>query len=638
MSTTPHLGLPLMAAAQAQKHVTHNEALLALDALIHCAVLDKDLAAAPASPAEGERYIVASSATGSWAGKDGFLATWDQGAWTYLVPAPGFLAYVVDEELPYVFGLGGWEPLSEAIAALQNLARLGIGTAADEANPFSAKLNAALWTARASPEGGSGDLRYTLNKEGAANTLSLLFQAGYSGRFELGLIGSDQLTAKVSADGATWRTAFAVDPSTAGLDFLSSEGTVASASTTDLGAVPHRRVVVTGSATIASFGTVPGRERLLRFEGTVTLSHNATSLRLPGGAPIVTAAGDVAFVTSDESGNWTLRTYQRASGLPASTALATGSASGLMGAADKARLDGLALGSSLVPNGNFEQGLAGWAYSGGAGSGASAPNATDGVSGTAYAVIDRNGVSSGLLALFGPFFPVQPGGIYQFSGFVRGDVASASAGTMTLRVHWYKADGTAAGTGTLGNASAGFTSLMASLTTGWVGLDGQIDAPADATQARIRLMVNAAVSNARYHQFDAVTLRRAVGQTALEAKAVANSRLADVASATLKGRLTVGAGTPEDLTAGQARSLLGLATTDAPAFAGLAATGPVRLPSYTVSGLPAAGTVGRIAYAVNGRAFNGAGTQEAPGAGTGTLVTDDGTVWRIAGTSVAVSA
>ena len=58
MPTTPHLGLPLMAAAQAQKHVTHNEALALLDALVQCAVLDKDLATPPASPAEGARYIV----------------------------------------------------------------------------------------------------------------------------------------------------------------------------------------------------------------------------------------------------------------------------------------------------------------------------------------------------------------------------------------------------------------------------------------------------------------------------------------------------------------------------------------------------------------------------------------------------
>src|SRR4029078_12079878 len=63
MTTPPHLALPLIAAAQAQKHVTHNEALLAVDTLLHCAVKDKDLAAPPASPAEGDRYIRAGTAS-----------------------------------------------------------------------------------------------------------------------------------------------------------------------------------------------------------------------------------------------------------------------------------------------------------------------------------------------------------------------------------------------------------------------------------------------------------------------------------------------------------------------------------------------------------------------------------------------
>ena len=38
MSETVNLELPLIAAAQAQKHVTHNEALAIADALIHLAV------------------------------------------------------------------------------------------------------------------------------------------------------------------------------------------------------------------------------------------------------------------------------------------------------------------------------------------------------------------------------------------------------------------------------------------------------------------------------------------------------------------------------------------------------------------------------------------------------------------------
>ena len=67
-NTTTHLMVPYLAAAQAQKHVTHNEALRILDGLVQLSVLDRDLAAPPASPADGDRYIVGSGATGDWAG------------------------------------------------------------------------------------------------------------------------------------------------------------------------------------------------------------------------------------------------------------------------------------------------------------------------------------------------------------------------------------------------------------------------------------------------------------------------------------------------------------------------------------------------------------------------------------------
>lgn len=56
--------------------------------------------------------------------------------------------------------------------------------------------------------------------------------------------------------------------------------------------------------------------------------------------------------------------------------------------------------------------------------------------------------------------------------------------------------------------------------------------------------------------------------------------------------------------------------------------------SYTVATLPTPGTVGRVAWASNCRVFDGAGVQEGAGLGTGGLVTDNGTAWKIAGTNV----
>jgi hypothetical protein len=101
---------------------------------------------------------------------------------------------------------------------LQGLTRLGLGTTADAANPFSARVNGALWTALTAPEGGSGDLRLTHNKETAAGVLSFLLQSGFSGRAELGLLGSDDLTLKVSPDGTAWLDALTVDRATGIID------------------------------------------------------------------------------------------------------------------------------------------------------------------------------------------------------------------------------------------------------------------------------------------------------------------------------------------------------------------------------------------------------------------------------------
>ncbi len=77
MDETPNLGLPYIMAAQSQKHVTHNEAIRALDAIVQLSVLDRDLTAPPGSPAEGARYIVAASPTGAWSGHAGDVAAFN---------------------------------------------------------------------------------------------------------------------------------------------------------------------------------------------------------------------------------------------------------------------------------------------------------------------------------------------------------------------------------------------------------------------------------------------------------------------------------------------------------------------------------------------------------------------------------
>jgi hypothetical protein len=212
MSATSLLGLPLIDAAQSQKHVTHNEALLLLDANVHLAVSSRNMGTPPTSPAESDRYLVGGTLTGAFEGQGNAVACWQSGAWTFLVPRAGWRVYVVTENLLLVFDGTNWCDPQINLRALQNLDRLGIGTAADDTNNLAAKLNTSLFTARSSAEGGSGDLRMVMSKNASANTLSHVYQTNFSGRAEAGLTGDDHYRIKVSADGANWSNAVDIDP------------------------------------------------------------------------------------------------------------------------------------------------------------------------------------------------------------------------------------------------------------------------------------------------------------------------------------------------------------------------------------------------------------------------------------------
>ncbi len=92
---------------------------------------------------------------------------------------------------------------------------------------------------------------------------------------------------------------------------------IASATTTDLSTATGFFVDVTGTTTITGLGTVPsGRMITVRFTGALTLTHNGTSLILPGAANIVTVAGDTAQFASLGSGNWVCVRYMRSALAP----------------------------------------------------------------------------------------------------------------------------------------------------------------------------------------------------------------------------------------------------------------------------------------------------------------------------------
>jgi hypothetical protein len=114
MTQTTNLSLPFILAAQSQKHVTHNEALRALDAIVQLSVRSRTLAAPPAVPVEGHRYLVPAGAETAWAGDVGSVAAFQDGAWSVLRPQEGWLCWVADEALLVVWRDGAWIAASSA--------------------------------------------------------------------------------------------------------------------------------------------------------------------------------------------------------------------------------------------------------------------------------------------------------------------------------------------------------------------------------------------------------------------------------------------------------------------------------------------------------------------------------------------
>ncbi len=220
MSNTTNLQLPYIDPNQNQKSVTHNDALTMLDALVNAAVQSATLTAPPAAPADGQRWIVASGGTGAWAGRDGNLAAWQDGAWAFYPPTVGTLAYNVALAAPMLWTGAAWVTLA-SLFALLTVTALGIGTAPDPGNPLTATLNAALFNALATTYDGTGSVQVKLNKQAVANTASFLFQDGFSGRAEFGLTGDDDFHVKVSPDGATWHTALTISAATGKVSFPS---------------------------------------------------------------------------------------------------------------------------------------------------------------------------------------------------------------------------------------------------------------------------------------------------------------------------------------------------------------------------------------------------------------------------------
>ncbi len=277
MPPTPNLSLPLIEAGQAQKHVTHNEALLLLDDVVQLAVVAVSVDP-PISPTNGERHIVGAAASGEFAGHENEIAAFQDGGWAFLLPRPGWRAWQIDEAKLRVWTGSTWGEISSSgggggsgdVAGPQGgvadgdiavfagttgkaihrgrgaIDYLGVGTApettsSDDSNRLVVRANRALF--HAIPDGespGTGDIKVQISKEAPGDTASFFFSTSFSGRAEFGLVEGDAFKLKVSADGSNWVEAMSFDPATGIVDLGPSK-----ASSADVTAAVANRILTT---------------------------------------------------------------------------------------------------------------------------------------------------------------------------------------------------------------------------------------------------------------------------------------------------------------------------------------------------------------------------------------------------------
>lgn len=109
MTRTPRLSMPFLAPGQAQKEITHNEALQALDVLVAPAVEAAPQASPPGTPAAGSCYLVGSAPSGAWAGQGGKLAAFTEGGWRFIAPLNGMSVHVRSTGEQATYRAGAWE-------------------------------------------------------------------------------------------------------------------------------------------------------------------------------------------------------------------------------------------------------------------------------------------------------------------------------------------------------------------------------------------------------------------------------------------------------------------------------------------------------------------------------------------------
>ncbi len=518
---TTILSLPLILPAQAQKHVTHNEALVQLDLIVQLAVINRTLTTAPALPSVGDRHIVAAGATGPWAGQASRIALYSETGWQFTQALPGWRAHVLAEGQTAVFDGLAWKAPSEGPLSVS---QLGVAATADATNRLSVSAPATLFN-----HAGSGH-QLKLNKALATDTASLLFQTGFGGRAEMGTAGSDDFSMKVSADGTTWFIALEADAAT--------------------GEVIVPQPLHLGGQASDPVGPADGTLWLNTTTGQVKLRSAGSTLVVGSGGGGGLSDGDKGDITVTGGGaTWTIDA----------------------GVVSLAKLVDIATDSFLGRDT----------------AGAGAPEVLT---------------------------PAQARGILNVA-----DGATANAADVALRD---RATHTGTqGAATISDFAEAVDDRVAALLTAGTNVTLTYNDGAGT------LIIDAAGGGVTDGDKGDLTVSGGGAVWSIDAGTVTNAKLADMATATLKGRATVGTGDPEDLTGAQATTLLEVFTGGAKGLAPASGGG-------TVNFLRADGS-----WAVPSGGAGGAGDVTAAAAfGTDNrLVRSDGTGKGVQGSLITLS-
>lgn len=108
VETTARLGLPLLQPGQAQKEMSHNEALAGLDLAVQAAAERIGATEPPADPVLGQCWVVGDGASGAWADADGSIAGWTGGGWRFAAARAGMTVWSAEDGVFAVYDGTQW--------------------------------------------------------------------------------------------------------------------------------------------------------------------------------------------------------------------------------------------------------------------------------------------------------------------------------------------------------------------------------------------------------------------------------------------------------------------------------------------------------------------------------------------------